>query len=757
MYRKTIWVVVALLMEFVGSGPSNAQDGANLLANGGFEDGALAPWSTYGGASAEVVRRLEGAAVPEDPIEGDYCLHLVVPAPGVKNWDVGLQHAGHVFKKGKKYTLSVFLKCRTGTLRIRLQPELGQDPWPGYSVKIVTMTNKWAEYSTTTPIFAQDVTPGTITFHIAFATGDFWIDSVRFYEGDYVPPVFRKRVSAAIPSPEDGAVLTDTQVSLSWFSGPGAAQHDVYLGTERNAVENADRFDQTGIYRGPEDVNIYAPPDVLEFAQTYYWRIDEVQADLTTIHRGNIWSFTVPPEPPYLADLAAKHGMWIGAAASDSELKESGYRETFRREFNLLTPVHSQMMWNVIHPERGRYNFIPADETVDFAEANGMRFHGHNLCWYLYNPVWLTDGHFTHTEMIDILRDHIHTVVGRYAGRVAIWDVVNEPIRDDIGELRDPIWKNTIGPEYIDLAFQFAHEADPKAILIINEYSIEPINTKSTTLYNLVRDMLSRQTPIHGVGFQMHLALNSAVDYQSFADNMRRFANLGLQIYVTEMNVWIQEPVTSGNLATQATVYRNVLDKCLGEPACVGFQTWGFTDKYLWIPGYFQGWNDALIFDRFYRPKPAYYALREELLASLPPDPSSAEGFETGDFNRFAWEFSGGADWVVTSGESNSGTYSAMAGSIGDGEQSSLRVEFDCLSGDVSFYCKVSSESGCDYLRFYIDGDEQAAWSGEEDWRQVSFPIGAGRRTFQWEYYKDGSVSSGNDTAWIDDIVLPRQ
>jgi len=143
------------------------------------------------------------------------------------------------------------------------------------------------------------------------------------------------------------------------------------------------------------------------------------------------------------------------------------------------------------------------------------------------------------------------------------------------------------------------------------------------------------------------------------------------------------------------------------------------------------------------------------LTGSYSPVIPSIEEFETGDFSSFIWELSGDADWIVTSEERNSGTYSARAGSIEDDELSTLRVELDCTSSEVSFYCKVSSESDYDYLRFYIDGVEQDKWSGEQDWFQVSYPVTAGRKTFEWTYSKDSSASEGDDTAWIDDIAFP--
>jgi endoglucanase len=134
---------------------------------------------------------------------------------------------------------------------------------------------------------------------------------------------------------------------------------------------------------------------------------------------------------------------------------------------------------------------------------------------------------------------------------------------------------------------------------------------------------------------------------------------------------------------------------------------------------------------------------------------NATEDFETGDFSRFPWEHYGNANWAISSAEKNSGNYCAQAGSIEDDESTTLQVTLDCVSDNISFYCKVSSESRCDYLEFYIDGVRKGKWSGREDWAEVSFQVTAGTRTFEWVYSKDGSVSEGDDTAWIDDINFP--
>jgi regulation of enolase protein 1 (concanavalin A-like superfamily) len=131
------------------------------------------------------------------------------------------------------------------------------------------------------------------------------------------------------------------------------------------------------------------------------------------------------------------------------------------------------------------------------------------------------------------------------------------------------------------------------------------------------------------------------------------------------------------------------------------------------------------------------------------------EDFETNDFKKLPWEHEGDIDWTTTSWEKHWGNYSAQAGSIDHDESTTLKVTVNCAAGDITFYCKIYSEVGCDYLTFYIDGVEKDTWSGEEDWAEVSFPVTAGTRTFEWTYSKDGSVSEGDDTAWIDDIVFP--
>ncbi len=319
---------------------------------------------------------------------------------------------------------------------------------------------------------------------------------------------------------------------------------------------------------------------------------------------------TAAQRPDSLRALAERRALNVGAAVSPDLIgSELEYRRTLGSEFNMLT-AENVMKWQPIHPARDRYSFCPADQLVAYARANGLKIRGHALVWHNQNPSWLTSGNFDRDELLEILRDHIFSVAGRFRGEITEWDVVNEAFEGD-GSLRDTIWLRGIGPEYIDLAFQWAHAADPSAKLFYNDYSIEVRNRKSDAVLQLLQGMLQRGIPVHGVGFQAHLGAEAGlrVGKQALLENMRRFGDLGLETNITEFDVRLRTPATPQDLSAQAEVYQDLIQACLEAGSCTSFVMWGFTDKYSWIPGFFTGYGAALPFDEDYQPKPAYEAL----------------------------------------------------------------------------------------------------------------------------------------------------
>jgi endo-1,4-beta-xylanase len=298
------------------------------------------------------------------------------------------------------------------------------------------------------------------------------------------------------------------------------------------------------------------------------------------------------------------------------------YRRIAAAEFNSLTP-ENQLKWEFIHPdEQGVYNFGPADELVAFAQDNGMDVRGHTLLWHSQNPAWLEEGDFSADELRDILRDHIHTVVGRYAGKIQQWDVANEIFHGN-GDLRmeENIWLRELGPEIIADAFRWAHEADPDAELFLNDFGVESINAKSTAYYDLIQELLDDDVPVHGFGVQGHLSIQFGFP-GTLEQNLQRFDDLDVATAITEIDVRMVlgpdgEP-TAAQLERQADDYRRALEACLNVEGCGSFTIWGFTDRYSWIPLFFDDQGAALILDEDFNRKPAYHELQRTLLESRP-------------------------------------------------------------------------------------------------------------------------------------------
>lgn len=316
-----------------------------------------------------------------------------------------------------------------------------------------------------------------------------------------------------------------------------------------------------------------------------------------------------------LRALAQAAGIRIGAAVDIPTLaRDPAYARLLAREFNLLTPENA-MKFSVIHPERSRYDFSQADALLAFAEAHGMQVNGHVLVWHQQLPDWLTQGNFSRDELKTILREHIETLVARYRGRIASWDVAAEAVAED-GRPRETFWSRGIGADYLALAFRWAHAADPQARLRYNDYGGEGGGAKSDGIYDLAAALRWRGVPIHGVGLQMHVGLEDAPPAEEVRINMLRLAALGLQTDITEMDVMLQQPSNAAALRAQAGIYRAMLQACLAVAQCRSFSTWGATDRYSWIPEFFPGQGEALLFDAAYRPKPANRSIRRVLQSS---------------------------------------------------------------------------------------------------------------------------------------------
>ena len=344
-----------------------------------------------------------------------------------------------------------------------------------------------------------------------------------------------------------------------------------------------------------------------------------------------------------LRQAAAARGIPIGAAASDGEYGPSNdwlltpaYANLLGTQYDMLEPGNA-MKWDVTQPELNTYNFVPGDTLVAFAQANGMRVRGHNLCWHTQFPSWLQPyaNNATQAQMATLLQNHITAEVTHFAGKVFAWDVVNEAFSDSTPTtLGNSIWYNQPGigigslngsatdTGYIEQAFRWAHAADPNALLFYNDYGIEGPGAKFNAVLAMVTDFVNRGVPINGVGFEMHLELGGYPSMSGLAQNMQQLAAQGIQVHITEMDVRL--PVNSSGLASaadlqsQAQMYQNIMTVCLEQPNCTAFQVWGVSYNDSWIPGFAPGDGAALPFDFNYQPTPAFNSLMTALTTATP-------------------------------------------------------------------------------------------------------------------------------------------
>ena len=310
-----------------------------------------------------------------------------------------------------------------------------------------------------------------------------------------------------------------------------------------------------------------------------------------------------------LRDGGRMSGKLVGAAVQSGLLGDGRYGGVLSRHFNYLTAEY-EMKWDAIERTRGVNNFGPGDAIVGYGLANGMQIKGHALVWHGSVPSWLSA--LAPAEFRTAFQTHIRDVADHFRGRVIAWDVVNEAIADDGSGLRDTVFRQKLGDQYIADAFRLAKQADPQALLFYNDYGGEGLNQKSNRIYDLVAGLRAQGVPIDGVGLQMHVTGSNPPSEAAVASNMRRLASLGLSVNISEMDVRIRDLPAQTRLDLQKSVYRSLVGVCVAEPRCDGITFWGFTDAYSWIDAQF-GADDPLLFDDQYGAKPAYYGVLDAL------------------------------------------------------------------------------------------------------------------------------------------------
>jgi endo-1,4-beta-xylanase len=341
-----------------------------------------------------------------------------------------------------------------------------------------------------------------------------------------------------------------------------------------------------------------------------------------------------------LQDLAAAKGLdygsmvtWKSWDGDDAINRDDAFSQLVLRECGLIVSA-MEMFWRLNSQSPGNMDFSGADALVDWGVKHGKKVRGHNLLWHGQTPGWYKSiGDKAYAEKM--LVEHVSTMCGRFAGRMQSWDVVNEildPGSDRPDGLDDNAFLKILGPDYVDLAFRTARQADPKARLVINDYNLE-YNTdnnerKRRFLLALLDGMKQRGTPVDAVGIQSHLWLNrrDRFDQNVFANFLKEVSDRGLVIMITELDVidsGAPGDVTARD-AEVASMYKDYLSVALANPATKTVITWGLADPDSWVSHYaideFKRADGLpprpLPFDGDFKPKPAYFAIADAFKAA---------------------------------------------------------------------------------------------------------------------------------------------
>ncbi len=345
---------------------------------------------------------------------------------------------------------------------------------------------------------------------------------------------------------------------------------------------------------------------------------------------------TPDPQPPNQTDTTTLKNVSpfkIGAAIDVNLLRTNVlYRNTLVQQFSSIT-TENTLKWPSVHPFENTFDFSGGDLIADFCKSNNKRLHGHCLIWYQSNPAWLNNFSGDSLAWETLFKTHIQSVVAHYKGEASGWDVVNEAFHDEDGSLRIQdikpgdnfddgcVWARHLGADYIARAFEYAHEADPSALLFYNDYGQEWSDRKTDSIIAMVEALKKKNIPINGLGIQMHTDINSS--NAGIINAIKKMAATGLLIHISELDIAVN-PSNNAGINFTADLAKMQADKfafiaqqfrtLVPADQQYGITTWNVGDKDSWIRSYLQHKDWPLLFDDGYARKPAFFGFRNELM-----------------------------------------------------------------------------------------------------------------------------------------------
>ena len=308
---------------------------------------------------------------------------------------------------------------------------------------------------------------------------------------------------------------------------------------------------------------------------------------------------------------AKDNGFYSGMAVTVGDIFNPETIKILQNDCSIIVYENS-MKWANLRPNKNFWNWNDIDSLVEFAEKNNMRVKWHTLFWHQQNSPFVSSS-WTREQAIQMMNEHIETIMSRYKGKIAEYDVVNEMFNED-GSMRQNIWYKTIGADYIELALKKAHQVDPDAKLLLNEFNNEEKgHPKTDAMYNLVKNLKERGIPIDGVGMQLHLDARISYSEDAIRQNIQRYEDLGIAVSFSEVDVRIPIEISKAYESAQENIYLMLYKIASEMPNVTSFITWGISDKHSWVPSTFPGTGNALLYDKAFKSKPVYNAILKEL------------------------------------------------------------------------------------------------------------------------------------------------
>ncbi len=293
--------------------------------------------------------------------------------------------------------------------------------------------------------------------------------------------------------------------------------------------------------------------------------------------------------------------------------------QLFLSQFNSKT-VHAYMN---VEPVQGQFNFAEPDYWVNMAQSNPMRLHGHCLVYHMGNPEWTTKFSGNIPAFEQAIKNHIQTVVSRYRGKIKSWDVINEIFEYNSGNIRQTAFRQIYPNDaaymgFVKRCFEWAHSADPDALLFYNDFSLEAYPAKVQAVLNLISDFKRSGTPIHGIGTQMHIDLNA--NDSGINSSLRQLSSTGLQVHISELDIAMnskndQNIIFSEQLLnTQRAKYQTVASaykQIVPAAQQYGITMWSLSDADSWLVNDKKQLDQPNVFDKKFNKKPAFYGLMD--------------------------------------------------------------------------------------------------------------------------------------------------